>query len=199
MNTKPDGRLERGRARRELLLDAAVAVIATNGSGLLTHRAVAAEAGVSLASVTYHFPGIAELRQASFDHAGSRIGLAFRALVEAHRDEPHRLPELTGGHARTLVGQSRQDTLAVYEMILASSHDESLRPVIRELDGHLADLLTEYVGGRETGLVVASAIQGLILSHLARGDSADADSTADSTALAHAVADLVHRFAAPTL
>lgn len=195
MNTKPDGRLERGRARRELLLDAAVAVIATNGSGLLTHRAVAAEAGVSLASVTYHFPGIAELRQASFDHAGSRIGLAFRALVEAHRDEPHRLPELTGGHARTLVGQSRQDTLAVYEMILASSHDESLRPVIRELDGHLADLLTEYVGGRETGLVVASAIQGLILSHLARGDSADAD----ATALSHAVADLVHRFAAPTL
>lgn len=192
MENKQDGRLERGRARRELLLDAAVAVIATGGSGTLTHRAVAAEAGVSLASVTYHFPSADELRRAAFDHAGSRIGLAFRALVEAHLAEPERLPELTGAHARTLVGPARQDTVAVYEMILASTHDENLRPVIQELDGHLADLLTGYVGDRSTALIVASSIQGVILSHLARGDSADPD------AVCSAVTALVRRFAAPS-
>jgi TetR/AcrR family transcriptional regulator, regulator of biofilm formation and stress response len=189
VNPKPDGRLERGRARRQLLLDAAVAVIATDGAGLLTHRAVAARAGVSLASVTYHFPGIAELRQAAFDHAGSRIGLAFHALVDAHHDQPDLLPELTGNHAKTLVGASRQDTLAVFEMILAASHDEELQPIIRELDGHLADLLASYVGDRETALIVTASIQGLILSHLARGE-ASADALRDN------VADLIRRFSA---
>ena len=166
----------------------AVAVIATDGAGLLTHRAVSARAGVSLASVTYHFPGIAELRQA-FDHAGSRIGLAFHALVEAHHDQPDLLPELTGNHAKPLVGASRQDPLATFEMILAASHHEELRPIIRELDGHLADLLASYVGDRETALVVTASIQGLILSHLARGE-ASADALRDN------VANLIRRFSA---
>jgi hypothetical protein len=75
--------------------------------------------------------------------------------------------------------------------ILASSHDETLRPIIRELDGHLADLLTPYVGSYQTALVVASAIQGLILTDLATGGSSD-DSLHD------AVANLVRRFAAPS-
>jgi TetR/AcrR family transcriptional regulator, regulator of biofilm formation and stress response len=190
MPTNPDGRRERGRARRELLLDAAVAVIASAGAGQLTHRAVASEADVSLASVTYHFPGISDLRQAAFGHAGSRIGIAFRALVEAHPDEPGRIPELAADHAATLVVARREDTTAVFEMILASSHDSSLQSVIRELDGHLADLLTPYVGDRRTALNVGSSIQGLILSHLARGDSTD------NGVLHDAVADLIRRFAA---
>ncbi|RLP74147.1 TetR family transcriptional regulator [Mycetocola tolaasinivorans] len=187
MNEKKDGRLERGKARRELLLDAAVTVIANSGAGLLTHRAVAAQAEVSLASVTYHFPGIAELRQAAFDHAGSRIGLAFRALIEANLETPSSLPELAGNYALTLVGESRQDTVAVFAMILASSHDESLRPVIRELDGHLADLLQTYVGDHSTALILSSSIQGLILTHLATGTGSDE--------LRAAVTTLVRRFA----
>jgi DNA-binding transcriptional regulator YbjK len=187
--TKPDGRLERGRARRELVLDAAVAVIAADGAGVLTHRAVAATAGVSLASVTYYFPGIAELRQAAFDHAGSRIGLAFRALVDAHHDQPDLLPELTGNHAKTLVEASRQDSLAVFEMILAASHEEELQPTVKELDGHLADLLAPYVGDRETALLVTAGIQGLILNQLAGGE-------ASGDALRDNVADLIRRFSA---
>ena len=186
--TTSDGRLERGRARRELLLDAAVAVIASQGASELTHRATAAEAGVSLASVTYHFPGIDDLRRASFAHAGSRIGLEFRAIVERHRNQPDRIPELTADYVAALVDDRRQETVAVFEMILAASHNEQLRPVIRELDGHLADLLTPYVGDRKTGLTVGATIQGLVLSHLARATTTDAKS------LRHAVADLVRRF-----
>jgi DNA-binding transcriptional regulator YbjK len=186
--TNADGRLQRGRARRELLLVAAVAVIASQGASQLTHRAAAAEAGVSLASVTYHFPGIDDLHRAAFAHADSRIGLEFRALVERHRRQPDRIPELTADYVATLVDQRRQDTVAVFEMILAASHNELLRPVIRELDGHLADLLSPYVGDRKTGLTVGASIQGLVLSHLAQG------TTADARSLGHAVADLVRRF-----
>lgn len=189
MPTGPDGRRERGRARRELLLDAAVAVIASAGSGRLTHRSVASEAGVSLASVTYHFPGIDDLRAAAFDFAGSRIGLAFRALVESSGTRLADFPDLTAAYATTLVGVRRVDTIAVYEMIIAANHDDALKPVVRELDGHLADLLTPYVGDRSTALNVGSSIQGLILSQLARGDPADPGVLHD------AVADLIRRYA----
>ena len=184
---KSDGRVERGRARRELLLDAAVAVIASQGASQLTHRAVAGEAGVSLASVTYHFPGIDDLRRAAFDHAGSRVGIAFRELLERHADQLGKVPELTADYAAVLVNDRRQDTLAVFEMILAASHDDTLKPIIRELDGYLADLLTPYVGDRSTALTVGSSIQGLILSHLAGAGSGTAG-------LRVAVADLIRRF-----
>jgi DNA-binding transcriptional regulator YbjK len=183
-----DGRLQRGRARRELLLDAAVAVIASQGASELTHRAAAAEAGVSLASVTYHFPGIDDLRRAAFAHAGSRIGLAFRAIVRARGNQPDRIPKLTADYVATLVDDRRQDTVAVFEMILAANHNRLLRPVIRDLQGHLADLLTPYVGDRRTGLTVGSSIQGLVLSHLAQPRAMSAG------ALRDAVADLVRRF-----
>jgi hypothetical protein len=75
-------------------------------------------------------------------------------------------------------------------MILAATHDDALKPVIRELEGHLADLLTPYVSDRSIALTVGSSIQGLILSHLARGDSTDTGSLHD------AVAELVGRYGA---
>ncbi len=185
---KSDGRLLRGRARRDVLLDAAVAVIASEGASQLTHRAVAAEAGVSLASVTYHLPRIGDLHRAAFGHAGSRIGLAFRAIINARGNRPDDIPELTADYVATLVRDRREDTVAVFEMILAARHNELLRPVVRQLNGHLADLLTPYVGDRRTGLTVGASIQGLVLSHLAQPQATGAK------ALRDAVADLVRRF-----
>ena len=193
MNTEQDGRRERGRVRRELLLDAAVSVIATRGASELTHRSVAAEAGVSLASVTYHFPGIDDLRSAAFDFAGSRVGLAFRALVETQGNDVSGIPALAADYAVALVGENRKDTLAVYEMILAANRDDALKPVIRELDDHLADLLVPYVGTKEDALNLGSSIQGLILTHLSGG------TPHQTAALRAAVADLIGRFGPPAL
>ena len=78
-----DGRLARGAARRELLLDAAARVVSERGSAALTHRAVAAEAGVSLASVTYHFASVADLHRATFEHVGKHRVLANAARIDS--------------------------------------------------------------------------------------------------------------------
>ncbi|MFI5782832.1 TetR/AcrR family transcriptional regulator [Nocardia sp. NPDC051570] len=50
-----DGRRVRGQQRYELLLDTALDLVRRNGLPALTIRAVATAAGVSLASITYHF------------------------------------------------------------------------------------------------------------------------------------------------
>lgn len=58
---KVDRRFERGISTRERILDAAIDVIARGGASAATQRVVAEAAGVSLASVTYHFASAKEL------------------------------------------------------------------------------------------------------------------------------------------
>lgn len=183
---KTDGRLARGQERRELLLDSSVAVVAAGGAGALTHRAVAAQAGVSLASVTYHFPQIGDLRSGMFDHAGTRVGSAFRALVET--SDPGDVAKLAADYAVLLVRDQRDDTVAVFEMIVAATHDPTLRPLVRFFNDRLADLLVGTVGDRFSALVVASAIQGLILGYCTQ------EQETDFPALHEAVSDLVARY-----
>lgn len=61
MTAKVDGRRARGEARRRELIDAALVVLGREGLAGLTHRAIAQEAGVPLASASYHFAGIDDL------------------------------------------------------------------------------------------------------------------------------------------
>ena len=188
MPLQQDGRLARGLARRTLLLDSAVSVVAANGAGALTHRAVATDAQVSVASVSYHFPSIAELRRETFQHAGSRIGLELADLVLAASASVEDTPEICGAYAVRLVDERRVETAAVFELIVAAGHDEALQPVVALYNGMLADLLTPYEGDRDRATTVAAAIQGLLLVQLA---SPFPD---DSARLGAAVADLISRY-----
>jgi DNA-binding transcriptional regulator YbjK len=186
--SKPDGRLARGEERKQRLLDSAVAVVAERGSGALTHRAVASHAGVSVASVTYHFPSIGDLRTAMFDHAGSVVGLAFREIVtHAERDS---VPGLAADYAVTLMRDHRTETVAVFEMLLAAAHDPSLRPLARFFNDRLAELLADYIGSPADAVVAAASIQGVLLSYCAQGID-------DHEGLRIAIADLVRRFRTP--
>jgi DNA-binding transcriptional regulator YbjK len=188
-----DGRAARGDARKTLLLDAAVRVVAAHGSGALTHRAAAAEAGVSHASVTYHFPSIDDLRRATFEHAGSRIGLDFVALIAEASSDIERIPAISGDFVSMLATERRVETIATFEMILAASHDAELRPIIRFFDDRLSELFLPYVGDGAAALTVTSAVQGLLLTVLASDDPDAAIGVRD------AVIDLIHRYRVPAL
>jgi DNA-binding transcriptional regulator YbjK len=191
MMANTDGRLARGELRRTLLLDAAVTVVAEHGYAALTHRAAAAEAGVSVASVTYHFPSIGDLREAMFQHAGSRIGLAFRDVIQAASARAEDVPEITGSFSAQLVAEQRVDTTAVFEMIIAAGHDPALRPLVRFFNDRLAELLDPYIGSQPGAHTVAAAIQGLILSFIAQPDIEATQGLYD------AVVDLVRRYRSP--
>lgn len=52
---------DRSRLRRDKLLDAAIALFAEGGARIITHRAVAAKAGLPPATTTYYFTSIDEL------------------------------------------------------------------------------------------------------------------------------------------
>lgn len=185
-----DGRLARGEARRGLVLDAAVRVVAGSGSGALTHRAVAAEARVSIASVTYHFPSIGELRRETLEYAASSIGVELAQLVSAATARVEDTPDICGAYAVRLVVERRVETAAVFELIVAAGHDEDLRPVVATYNGLLADLLTPYEGDYGRAQTVGAAIQGLLLVQLA------GPLPADPIGMGEAVADLIRRYRA---
>ena len=188
MDDRHDGRLARGAARRTILLDAAVQVVARGGSGALTHRAVATEADVSLASASYHFPSIGELRRETFHHAGSSIGLELAELVLAATSHVDDVPEICARYAVRLVLERRAETSAVFELIVAAGHDEELRPTVALYNGMLADLLTPYEGDAGRARTVGAAIQGLLLVHIASAFPVDPET------LRETVADLIRRY-----
>jgi DNA-binding transcriptional regulator YbjK len=185
-----DGRLARGAARRDMLLEAAVRVVARSGSESLTHRAVASEAQVSVASATYHFDSIGELRRETLKYAGSRIGLELAELVHAATTHAEDVPEICAQYAVHLVVKRRIETAAVFELIVAAAHDEDLRPVVAVYQGMLADLLAPYVGDHGRAFTVGAAIQGVLLVQLASAFPVD------PAGLSDAVADLIRRYRA---
>lgn len=165
----------RGAARRAALLDAAVSVVAVDGSSGLTHRAVAAAAQVSLASVTYHFDSIEELRRATFERALEVLDDELAQLVQTRGGTMERMPGMFADYVVALLTQHREAAVTVNEMIVAASHDDRLRPTFHAYQEHLAGLLSPCVGGPEAGFMVAAALQGLVLSGLTHQDRRPAD------------------------
>ncbi|HEV7743082.1 MAG TPA: TetR family transcriptional regulator [Pseudolysinimonas sp.] len=193
MRDAEDGRLARGTARRTLLLDAAVRVVAEGGAGSLTHRAVAGEADVSVASVTYHFPSISDLRRGAFQHAGSSIGLELADLVLAASARVDDTPAICAEYAVRLLTDRRVETAAVFELSIAAAHDDELKPVVAVYQGMLAELLMPFTRDAARARTVGAAVQGLILVQMASPFSDD------PSALGAAVADLIGRYPAGIL
>jgi DNA-binding transcriptional regulator YbjK len=164
-----------------------VRVVADCGFAALTHRAVAEAAGVSLASVTHHYPSIDVLRRAMFEHAGSAIGLDLVSLVSRAAGGDAAVPQICADFAVRLVSDRRVETAAVFEMIVAAGHDDRLRVVARFYQDRLIELFLPYTGDLAAARTVAAAAQGLLLTALS-------DDQPDVAALRHAVADLVRRF-----
>jgi DNA-binding transcriptional regulator YbjK len=188
MNEEEDGRHARGAARRTLVLDAAVRVVAGRGSSALTHRSAAAEAEVSIASVGYHFPSISELRRETLQHAGSSIGFELVDLLQSVSSSIDDTPEVCAAFAIRLVSERRIETAAVFELIVAAGHDPDLRPIVAFFNGQLAEVLTPYLGNRVRAAAVAAALQGLVLTNLATAISNEPHGIGNS------VADLIRRY-----
>ncbi len=158
----------RGAARRTELLDAAIAVVAGAGSARLTHRTVASTARVSLASVTYHFSSIEDLRRSMFERA---LQIVNDQLTEtAATGTAEELPRLAADYVVALVTRRRNSVVAMQEMIVAATHDTALQATYHDFQERLGELLAPCVGGYAPGLAVAAALQGLILTALTYPD-----------------------------
>ena len=155
--------LGRGEARRLAILEAAKIVVSRDGAGALTHRAVAAEGAVSLASTTYHFAGIDELRRMTFESAADEVGAGFESALAEAQSSTHPLSVVSERWAQVIV-EHRAAFITVLEMLVAATRDADLRKLADELLARPAHLL-DAAGFEHPAELVAELI-GLALVHL---------------------------------
>jgi DNA-binding transcriptional regulator YbjK len=126
-DTETDGRRSRGAARRRQILIAALRVIARDGIGGATHRAIAEEAGVAISVTTYHFNSIDELLRDALrlfvDEEIARVRTATAAIGDA--GTPLDLAGLTAAVVEA-VGNVLVSPLAQFELYLEASRRPAL-------------------------------------------------------------------------
>lgn len=176
----------KGRARRDALLDAALAVIERDGPAALTHRAVAAEAGLPTSAATYYFADIDDLltsvlRRSVADYDAS-IG----------RLDPHDLDQAAEALRRYAIEQ-RATAVAHYELLLLATRRPALRADAEAwyaiLERDLGTAVPADAPDAATRIRSAAlAVDGLLLHMLWRGEPATVNGV--RAALAAALAPL---------
>jgi DNA-binding transcriptional regulator YbjK len=150
----------RGEARRTAILDAALRLVARGGPRAVTHRAVAAEAGVPLAATTYYF--------ASRDDI---IGQAL--LLGAERD----VARLADRPITVLLDEDldadRDLLVASYEVWLEAARNPALHPIARRTTAAYVAAARRLVADETDARLLTAAIEGLMLEVLVGGMEPD--------------------------
>ncbi len=130
-------RQARGRRRRREILEATLRVIARNGVAGVTHRAVAAEAGVPLASTTYYFASKGDLLAEAFRHHRDqqveRVTSAKQMLLGREPSLDEAVDTLVAHVIENLFAR-RDDLVAEIELQVEAIRREELRELCRSWD-----------------------------------------------------------------
>ncbi|WP_236790566.1 TetR/AcrR family transcriptional regulator [Amycolatopsis sp. GM8] len=164
MKAQRDGRKARGERRRQDLIEATLRVIERDGVAGVTHRTVAAEAGVPTTSTTYHFANLDELLIATLISCAKDMATEVYWTIDSARSHGSLGATEVAGLLAEALGPRRGRTMAEYELYLLAARRPELRPAARRW----LDVLTSMV--RPDDLVALRAflagIDGLLIQGL---------------------------------
>jgi DNA-binding transcriptional regulator YbjK len=175
--TRPNRAARDPVGRRRTILEAAVRCIAEVGSGDVTHRLIAARAGVPLGSTTYYFPSLPALVAAALEDvaATTRADVdRWRARLDTAADPEGTLVDLLQDY---LADRSR--AVLECELYLAAARDEQLRPAARIWIDGLRDVFAARFGPASAG-PLAALVDGMLLQALVTGEELDGAAVAAS-------------------
>jgi TetR/AcrR family transcriptional regulator, regulator of biofilm formation and stress response len=168
----------RGPARREALLDAVLRIVAELGTDAVTHRRVAEEAELPLASTTYWFESKEHLLTAALELAAERDIARLRDHVSAGLGPTDPL-ELAVSAILTPAEPSRSSLITTYALLLEAARRPGLREIAQRWTAAYLDtigVLLKRAGSRtpraDAELLLAAA-DGLIIEQLASGQSSE--------------------------
>jgi len=125
----------RGNARRLLLLQTTLKLIADRGVDAVSHRAVATAAGVPLGSTTYWFSSRQEMLRQALEHFGRVEIESLQQRLDGLREgrlSRRRLVDEFTSILRPQLGEQRWRTVAQYALFQEAARTAELRPVCRE-------------------------------------------------------------------
>lgn len=162
-------RAEASRQVREAIVEATVRITASEGVAAVTHRRVAAEAGVSLSSTTWHFATKGDILVAALrwteQHEVSHI-TEIAGRIESVDDWVEELAEWLVGQ----VTDEREIAVALYRLQIELLGAPGALDVHREWGRELRSLAEGVLEDLDVRLVIA-ALDGLRLSVLLSGET----------------------------
>jgi DNA-binding transcriptional regulator YbjK len=168
-------RAEASRRIREAIVAATVRIVAREGVAAVTHRRVAAEAGVALSSTTWHFASKAEILEAALrwtaDTEVERIGAIADRLGDRPFDPAAWASEL-GDWLVEQVTSERETAVALYRLQVELLGSPGALAVHREWGRRLRAVgsrVLEPTADLDVRLIVA-ALDGLRMSALNSGE-----------------------------
>lgn len=142
----------KGRARREAILDAAVALVLESGPAALAHRVVAARAGVPLGSTTYYFRDLTDLAGAVGQRLMNRWSEHARHVAAGPDHGPEALV------AAVLPPGDDAAVLAHYEHLLGAARAPALAAALARGRAELDDAVGQVLATRSLPLTPALAV-----------------------------------------
>ncbi|GAB2808050.1 TetR/AcrR family transcriptional regulator [Actinocorallia aurea] len=162
---------------RERILGATLRLVAEDGVGAVTNRRVAAEAGVSLGTLTYHFPAQGDLLHAALTRFVDTEIERISALALAFSHAALTPQEAAAEVERAIVALAgTREQIATLELHLQAARHPSLQEAAaRSVAAYdaLAAAILDALGVPEPGRhapVVVSLLYGLAIRRLSTGD-----------------------------
>ncbi|MGX7728605.1 TetR/AcrR family transcriptional regulator [Rhodococcus sp. 2H158] len=165
---------------RGAIVAATLHLIGTDGIAAITNRRIAARAGVSLGSITYHFPTQSDLLRSALTTFVADETTRLRDLAEGYRGRGLSLAD-----AAALTGQVAEDLsfsaerIAPFELYVQAGRDPQLREAAARCwaayDALTVTILTELGVPRPESVAptLVATITGLQLRRLATGAAPD--------------------------
>lgn len=161
---------KRQNPRRQDILEATLRLIGEGGVNSVTHRAVAQEAGVSLASTTYYFDSKSALIEEALDLMIARS----TECVREHTTSPPKISEAElidriVGFADAQINDPGAFLTAQYELMLEAGRAEYLRPLARRWTIAYMDGFSHVVESaglprpKEAAEVIMKFVEGALL------------------------------------
>ncbi len=166
-----------GLAPRDRILRAVLGLVAEHGIGALSHRQIAAEAEVSLGTLSYHFPDRPGLLRESLRLFASEEVARIEDVGHGLRSGEHGLEDLGTLVVQAMAGAADvAHVVAQFELYLHVTRDADLRDAVTECQRAYDDLAQEAL--RLLGVpdpagiapLVVSMVDGLALRRVLTGD-----------------------------
>jgi len=153
-----------GVSRRDAIVEATLRIIGERGADAVTHRVVAAEAGVPLASTTYYFASKDALVREAFELVIDRS----LALVEAHAAAPDGSPvdRLVALAVAQLADRSAP-LAAQFELMLEAGRRPGLRDLAARWDVGYRAAVVALVGDELDVDVAICLLEGALINQVA--------------------------------
>ncbi|MEV0948412.1 TetR family transcriptional regulator [Rhodococcus sp. NPDC049939] len=170
---------------RDRVLAAALHIIGTEGIPGVTNRRIAAKAGVSLGSITYHFPTQTDLLRAALSGFVAQETQRLADLANEYRDKGLSLVDaaaLTEKVAKDLTFSAEE--IAPFELYVHAGRDHELRQAAEECFAAYEELTVTILtalgvpNAATIAPTIVATITGLQLRRLATGSGGDHDISA---------------------